>query len=193
MLNGITMKLCPKCGHEQNPANTECPQCGIVFEKYLKIQQARHHHNNAEPDDAEDNDGFFSSVIMYVPDTTNTVHLCGRCAVLLVIFLWGWKFILSSPGSNAAGNSFMHLIDLLFHEAGHMFFRPFGNLVASLGGSLGQLLMPCVCLIVLLLKTRDPFGASVALWWFGQNFIDLATARPTVFMTGSLSSRNCIC
>jgi hypothetical protein len=111
---------------------------------------------------------------MRVPDTTNTLHLCGRCLVLLVIFLWGWKFILSSPGNNAAGNSFMHLIDLPFHEAGHIFFRPFGNLIASLGGSLGQLLMPCVCLIVLLLKTRDPFGASVALWWFGQNFIDMA-------------------
>lgn len=43
-----------------------------------------------------------------------------------------------------------------------------------LGGSLGQLLMPFICLIVFLVKSRDPFGASVALWWLGQNFIDLA-------------------
>ena len=68
----------------------------------------------------------------------------------------------------------MHLINLPFHEAGHVFFGPFGRLIASLGGTLGQLLMPCICLTVLLLKTRDPFGASVALWWLGQNFMDIA-------------------
>ena len=27
---------------------------------------------------------------------------------------------------------------------------------------------------VLLLRTRDPFGASVALWWVGENFLDIA-------------------
>ena len=31
-----------------------------------------------------------------------------------------------------------------------------------------------VCCLVLLLKTRDPFGAGVALWWFGESFLDLA-------------------
>jgi hypothetical protein len=34
--------------------------------------------------------------------------------------------------------------------------------------------MPLVCLVVLLARTRDPFGASVALWWFGENFLDIA-------------------
>jgi len=68
----------------------------------------------------------------------------------------------------------MHLINLPFHEAGHIFFAPFGRLIASLGGTLGQLLMPCICLITLLLQTKDPFGASVALWWLGQNFMDIA-------------------
>jgi hypothetical protein len=26
----------------------------------------------------------------------------------------------------------------------------------------------------LLIKTRDTFGSSVSLWWFGQNFFDIA-------------------
>jgi hypothetical protein len=168
------MMMCPKCRHEQNPANLECPKCGIVFEKYFRLQKARQNKNNRELNPAPDNDSFFTSVIMHTPDETNTLHLFGRCAVLLVIFVWGWTFILSSPGSTAAGNSFMHLIDLPFHEAGHIFFRPFGRLIASLGGTLGQLLMPCICLTVLLFKTNDPFGASVALWWLGQNFMDMA-------------------
>ena len=168
------MMLCPKCQHEQNPANQECPKCGIVFEKYFKIQKAQQNKKNAVPNTAADYDSFFASIIMHVPDETNTLYLFGRCVVLLLLFIWGWKFILSSTGSNAAGNSFMHLINLPFHEAGHIFFAPFGRFIASLGGTLGQLLMPCICLVVLLLKTKDPFGASVALWWFGQNFMDMA-------------------
>ena len=34
--------------------------------------------------------------------------------------------------------------------------------------------MPAVCAAVLLLRTRDPFGAAVAQWWLGQSFIDIA-------------------
>ncbi len=39
---------------------------------------------------------------------------------------------------------------------------------------MGQLLMPLICFVVLLLKTRDAFGAAIALWWFGQNMFDIA-------------------
>jgi hypothetical protein len=76
--------------------------------------------------------------------------------------------------SNCAGSSFFHLVNLPFHEAGHVFFRLFGRWMMSLGGTLGQLLIPLVCLSALLVKTKDPFGAAVCLWWFGQNFIDIA-------------------
>ena len=37
-----------------------------------------------------------------------------------------------------------------------------------------QLLVPAVCAAVLLLRTRDAFGASVALWWLAENFMDIA-------------------
>ena len=57
---------------------------------------------------------------------------------------------------------------------GCLIFRPFGAFITSLGGTLGQLIMPSICLGVLLIKTRDPFGASVALWWVGENFLDIA-------------------
>jgi hypothetical protein len=70
--------------------------------------------------------------------------------------------------------SFLHWVNLPFHEAGHLVFRPFGAFLHSLGGTLGQLLMPATCCAVLLIQTRDPFGASVALWWFGENFLDIA-------------------
>jgi hypothetical protein len=36
------------------------------------------------------------------------------------------------------------------------------------------LLIPLVCMVTLLLKNRDNFGAAVCLWWFGENFLDIA-------------------
>jgi hypothetical protein len=77
-------------------------------------------------------------------------------------------------GDDYKMSSFMHLLNLPFHEAGHILFRPPGQWMMSVGGTLGQLLMPLVCLAVLLLKARDAFGASVCLWWFGENFMDIA-------------------
>jgi hypothetical protein len=43
-----------------------------------------------------------------------------------------------------------------------------------LGGTLGQLLMPLVLAGALLLKNRDPFGASVGLWLVGVSLLDVA-------------------
>ena len=37
------MNKCPKCGYERKPEDIECPQCGIVYEKYeayVAMQQA---------------------------------------------------------------------------------------------------------------------------------------------------------
>jgi hypothetical protein len=90
------------------------------------------------------------------------------------MIIWSGKLVFSSIASNAAGESLLHLVNLPFHEAGHMLFRPFGQFVSSLGGSLGQLLVPLICGATLLVKTRDPFGAAVCGWWFGENFLDLA-------------------
>lgn len=44
-----------------------------------------------------------------------------------------------------------------------------------MGGTLGQLLMPAVCAGVLLVRTRDAFGAAVALWWLAESFMDIAS------------------
>jgi hypothetical protein len=107
-------------------------------------------------------------------EPVNPFHFAGRSLVWVGLSIWGWRFITTPLETNYTGESFLHLVHLPFHEAGHVLFAPFGPFMSILGGSLGQVLMPVVCLFTLLLKTRDPFGASVALWWTAESVMDLA-------------------
>src|SRR3989442_15577761 len=75
--------------------------------------------------------------------------------------------------TNYVGGHFMHLINLPFHEAGHLIFSPFGRFMTVLGGSLGQLLMPLICLGAFLFYNNDAFGATVALFYFAERLMDL--------------------
>jgi hypothetical protein len=128
---------------------------------------------DAEEDVAEE-DSFFQGSVFFVEPKVNPFFFSGRVLIFLIFFIWGWKFILSSLATNDVGNSFFHLVNLPFHEAGHLFFGFFGRWIGSLGGTLGQLLVPIVCLLAFLIKSKNPFGASIALWWLGENFMDIA-------------------
>src|SRR5712664_28090 len=69
--------------------------------------------------------------------------------------------------------NFLHLIDLVFHEAGHVIFGFFGRFIAVLGGSLNQVLIPAICTGVFLAR-RQYGSAAVTLFWTGQNLADVA-------------------
>lgn len=166
---------CPKCGYPQDSTNSECPNCGIVFAKWRDRQTAPPPAGMAVPDDNDASpDNWVEALLFHLPAEINPVAWGFRCLVLAGILLWGIKFIVAGIDAETSLQSIWHLVNLPFHEAGHIFFRPFGRLMTSLGGSLMQVLMPLICLVVFLIKTRDPFAGSFALWWTGQNFIDLA-------------------
>jgi hypothetical protein len=93
-------------------------------------------------------------------------------ALLLGLTIWTWRFA-RSPLGPAVMESFLHLPDLVFHEAGHMIFAPFGRFMSVLGGSLLQVLVPVVTVIAFL-RQSQPFSAAVGAWWAGQNLVDLA-------------------
>lgn len=174
---------CPKCNFDQPESGTECLKCGIVFAKYLSIQNRASDKSAAvhpldSPDEPSDHSSgrrtYLRNLLFHINPEIGIYHLIGRVFILLVIIAWGLKFIFSSIESNYSGISFMHLVNLPFHEAGHILFRFFGQFMMTLGGSLTQCLVPLICLLTFLVKTRDPFAASVSLWWLGENLIDLA-------------------
>lgn len=114
--------------------------------------------------------------ILYVEEKVNPFYFWGRAIVYTGILIWGWQFIRMdfTVDPFEIGNSYMHNINLIFHEAGHIIFMPFGWFMTILGGTLGQLLMPVIVMLVFLIKHHNNFAASVALWWLGQSFIDCA-------------------
>ena len=168
---------CPKCDFEQINQTEECPKCGIIFDKYLKLIKNRSRVVPLKSQTAVnkiDKEAFIKDLFFYVKPEANPLILGARTLFFIIILIWGFKFISSPMDSGYVMDSFWHLVNLPFHEAGHLIFRPFGRFMTSLGGSLSQLLIPLLCMAVFLLKTRDTFGATFALWWFGENFMDLA-------------------
>ena len=69
---------------------------------------------------------------------------------------------------------FLHSINLLVHEAGHVVFQITGNrVIISMGGSLFQCIVPLIFCFALWIKPRDLFGASIGLWWSFENLMDV--------------------
>jgi hypothetical protein len=169
--------LCPKCGFEHTEQDLECLRCGVIFDKLLKLNKIKPAFASVKSQGvAKSNDIWvvIKDLFLYVKPEANPLIFGGRVLIFIMIFIWGLKFILTPFAANYAMDSFWHLINLPFHEAGHLFFRFFGKFIAAIGGSLGQLLIPLACLAVFLLKTGDTFAGAFALWWLGESFMDLA-------------------
>lgn len=159
---------CPKCGNEQTDGYGECLRCGVIFSRVHPDGDA----SRIRMDDETASPGSVESLLFSVPSDPNLIFITMKAFLAAVLLVWEIRLVLTPIPE--AGINLLHYVNLPFHEAGHIFFRLFGEFFAVLGGSLFQLLMPLICCGALLFKTRDPFGASVALWWFGENFIDLA-------------------
>ena len=68
---------------------------------------------------------------------------------------------------------FINSVNLPIHESGHIIFMFFGEFMHFLGGSLFQVLFPCVFLFYVY-KNKDYFSASLLLFWVGQNLLDVS-------------------
>jgi hypothetical protein len=93
-------------------------------------------------------------------------------ALVAGLGLWTIWFA-RTPLSADVNQSFLHLPDLVFHEAGHIIFSPFGRFMTVLGGSLLQCLVPVIAAVAFI-RQEQPFSAAICGWWAGQNLVDLA-------------------
>ncbi|MGM0461980.1 MAG: zinc ribbon domain-containing protein [Fibrobacterota bacterium] len=112
--------------------------------------------------------------IMCEPPQSRSTSLAGRTLLYFLLLFWGIPFILNPLNGQFVNSHFLHGPNLIIHEAGHIVCMPFGPLIMSMGGSILQLFIPLLLGGVLLIHQRDCFGAAVGLWWFAQNWFDIA-------------------
>ena len=179
----MTITQCPKCGYQRQDSDRNvnaliCPACGIVYHKWIE----RHQPENSplKPNASfiiKPHPSWISGIVdtlVYVPDETDPIVLAGRVLTWVALFIWGCFFISTGIKWVVINNSFMHNINLPFHEFGHVLFMPFGDFMHILGGSLFQILLPLGLMAAFLVQRQDTFAASVMLWWAGQSLVDLA-------------------
>ena len=158
------MTECPKCGAPLAADLSECPRCGIVFAKYAQRAAEQDPPLAAPPPVHEPSPA--------MGDPLRSLTRIVRGALLVGLLIWTWQFA-RVPMGVAASESVLHLPNLVFHEAGHVLFTPFGRFLTVLGGSLFQFALP-LALAIAFLTQRNPFGAAVCTWWAGQNLLDVA-------------------
>jgi hypothetical protein len=180
--------LCPKCGHRPLPTDqalpAACPACGVILAKVAQTMRGtvdetdqfiRHSNQRFQSTELADEESrTFISLLRRIPERVDPLTFWSRVALLLGFALWGVVLIAQDYRTGEIGSSFIHRPLLIFHEAGHVVFRLFGEWVMVLGGTLGQLVMPAILGGALLIKNRDPFGASIGVWFVGVSLLDIA-------------------
>jgi hypothetical protein len=162
---------CPKCGHSPLPLQqalpAACPACGVILAKMGSAPRRL----DAVPPNVRDS---WRNRMLEVPERVDPQRFWGRVALLSAFAVWGAVLARLDHRTGEFFEAFLHRPLLVFHEAGHVIFRLFGEWMTFFGGTLLQLLMPVIMGVALLWKNRDPFGASLAMWLLGVSLLDVA-------------------
>ena len=160
-MTGLTSpSVCSKCGAPRPLVAETCPHCGVIFAKVRP--------RVTEPPAEERSD-----VPVETGETVLPVVTYARGVLLLLLAFYTVRLLTHPIASNYVGETFLHLVNLPFHEAGHILFSPFGRFLQVAGGTIMQLLVPAAVAVSFLVR-RDRFGAAVALWWLGESMADVA-------------------
>jgi hypothetical protein len=119
------------------------------------------------PDPPEEREAWRDRLLC-VPDDVPRAVWYGRLFAFAAMALWGLSILF---GRMTQTPTVLHLTVILFHEAGHIFFIPFGEALRVAGGTLGQLLMPLACAVALH-RRDDNFGAALCLAWMALSLMD---------------------
>ena len=193
--------ICPKCGYENPDSAVECVDCGVIFSRiafeieaigeeqpqgpgpgvgvsgYRPIGETAQPHGTISLREEKTSVAtpmeITEALLLGDELEVNPFYFWGRVLAFVLILLYSWTFI-TYPLEPNAGHSFLHNVDLAFHEAGHLIFMPFGRFMSILGGSLFQVMVPLIFAGAFLFYYRNPFGATVTTWWTGQSLVDIA-------------------
>jgi hypothetical protein len=93
---------------------------------------------------------------------------CAKTLLVLAVayYFWGWVV-------NPARWEGLNGVDLFIHEAGHVFFRPLGEFLMIAGGSLTQILMPCL-FVGYFFWQGQRYSAALVLFWVGENILNVS-------------------
>lgn len=153
-------RRCPRCGYVQSAAQERCSRCG------------------AEPADARV--GLLGALSRRA-GTGEDLGSTGTIATVLLVALMVWvglptalrSPVTASQEASSWAQGLIQMADLVFHEAGHWIFAPFGRFMTVLGGSLLEVLVPTICAAAFVIQ-GDRRGASFGVWWTGQALAGVA-------------------
>ena len=163
----MQLDLCPKCAHPLSSPASSCPRCGVIFAK-LALAEARKKQADQQPET-----GLLRQVFLYIKTGEHAALISAKAVLLMVLVAYGLKLIFTPILDFPNTSWLLHSVNLVFHEAGHVFFSPFGRFLHVLGGTLGQLIIPAVVICTFLWQS-DTFGGAVGAWWLGESFLDIA-------------------
>ena len=157
---------CPKCAYKLAKPADICPRCGVIFAKLVQAESRKQ---------IEDQYIIPSAIglLFQVKGGENSFILTSKAVFLALLSVYGLKLIFTPILDFPDSGWWLHSVNLVFHEAGHVLFMPFGRFLHVLGGSLGQLIVPAT-VIGAFLFGRDIFGAVVGVWWLGESFLDIS-------------------
>lgn len=119
-----------------------------------------------------------------LPSLDDPDPLVRRAILVLRLALYLWlAYVLtqaiSAFSSYTPGQQWPFLLAMLrmwtflpIHEAGHLFFMPFGTVMMFLGGSILQILLP-LAWFAIALRQRSSV-APFPLFWVGENIMDVS-------------------
>ena len=106
--------------------------------------------------------------LLEVGDDLSPASWWGRVCAFVLLLVWGFSV---SFGKMTEPPALLHLTVILFHEAGHVLFMPFGEVLRVAGGTFAQLLMPLLC-AVSFARRGDNFAAALCAAWLAMSLMD---------------------
>jgi hypothetical protein len=91
-----------------------------------------------------------------------------------ISWLLAYALFLLHAFLDTTGFLFPDFVNLMIHEAGHLFFSWGGYTLMLLGGTLGELLVPLLCSLYFYFHGQT-YGFTFSVFWFFENFLYIGT------------------